>query len=276
MRQIGPLRAAFLNLVGFGLGYVYVGRIRFAIAFVGAIVAWLAFAGWSRLVFYPVALYVLVTVVASATLFVIVHSGLIAARNRAVDAKFYNRWWIYVLWIVGSMILSHGLVSMRPVVFGFEPFRIPAQSMAPVVQEGDFVMADTTYFDHEEPKFGDIVVFRVPGSEDVKYLKRIIGVPGDRIAIVDDVLFLNGQAVDEPYVQLTGEGPARSRNFGPEITPENSYFVLGDNRHRSKDSRYIGPIEENLLHGRVIHRWFAYRDGVRWDRFPEMLNDDDR
>ena len=272
MRQIGPVRAALSNFLGIGLGYVYVGRIELAIAFVAGLVGITAIAGWSRLVFQPLALYALAAVVTFAALFVVTHSGLIAARNRTAVARPYNRWWFYILWIVVSLFLSQWLVPSRPVLFGFEPFRIPSSSMAPAVQEGDFVMADTWYFDREDPQYGDLVVFKVPGSTDVKYLKRIVGLPGDKIEIRDDVLIRNGQPIAEPYIQLTDQGPERSRNFGPVIMPDDNYFVLGDNRHRARDSRYIGPIDQSLLHGRVVHRWFAYRDSVLWDRFPEMLD----
>lgn len=272
MRRLGPIRAALSNIFGLGLGYVYVGRFRLAFVYVAAIIALLALAGWLRIVFQPVGLYVLGATLVGATLFVMVHSAVIAVRERTAPARWYNRWWFYLAWIIGSYAVSHGLISIRPTLLGFEPFRLPANSMAPTIQQGDFIMADTWCLERVAPKYGDLVVFRLPGDEDVKYLKRVVGLPGDQIQIIDDVLHRNGQSVDEPYVQLLAQGPASSRNFGPVVTPVDSYFVLGDSRNRSKDSRYIGPIEKRLMHGRVIHRWFAYEDGIRWDRFPEMLD----
>ncbi len=271
MRQLGPIRAVFSNLLGLGLGYVYVGRIQLAFAYIGIIVGLIAVAGWSRFVFHPSALYVFAAIAACVTLFVLIHCWLIAARNRTAVAHSYNRWWFYVLWLVISWFVSQGIILSRPVVFGFEPFSIPSNSMAPVLQGGDYVMTDTWYFDHANPQYGDFVVFRVPGNVGVKYVKRVVGLPGDRIEIRNDVLIRNGQTIDEPFIQLTPQGPSSSRNFGPVTTPSDSYFVLGDNRHRSRDSRYIGPIDGSLLHGRVVHRWFAYRGEVLWDRFPEML-----
>jgi len=272
IRQLGPVRAALSNFLGIGLGYVYVGRIELAFAFVATLIGITAIAGWSRLIFHPLGLYALAAVTTLATVFVVTHSGLIAARNRTAIARPYTRWWFYILWIVLSLFLSQWLLSSRSVLFGFEPFRIPSSSMAPAVQKGDFVMADTWYFDRTDPQYGDLIVFRVPGDTDVKFLKRIVGLPGDKIEIRDDVLIRNGQPINEPYIQLTDQGPERSRNFEPAIMSDENYFVLGDNRHRAKDSRYIGPIDQSLLHGRVVHRWFAYRDSVLWDRFPEMLD----
>ncbi|MDJ0794853.1 MAG: signal peptidase I [Woeseiaceae bacterium] len=271
MRQLGPIRAALSNLVGFGLGYVYVGRIKLALFLVVGIVGLVALAGWSRLVFHPIGLYGLVFVAACIGLFVMIHCGLIAARNRTADARSYNVWWFYLLWVVASWLVSDVITWSRPVLFGFEPFNIPAVSMAPTLQKGDYIMADTWYYDQTDPAYGDLAVFNVPGGAGIKYVKRVIGLPGDQIEIRNDVLIRNGQDIDEPYVQLANPQSERISNFGPVTVPSGNYFMLGDNRHMSKDSRYIGPIDQSLLHGRVVHRWFAFDGLILWDRFPEKL-----
>ena len=271
MREIGPVRAVLLNLVGLGLGYVYIGRIRFAFALIAGIIGLLAVAGWSRLVFEPLGVYGLAIVAAGIALFVMIHCGLIAARNRSAVAHAYNRWWIYALWVVASFFFSEGIIWSRPVLFGFEPFRVPSSSMAPTIQRGDFIMTDTWYFDRADPKHGDLAAFDVPGDVGVKYLMRVVGLPGDRIEIRNDVLIRNGAVIDEPYVRLAGGGGGGLSNFGPVIVPDGSYFVLGDNRHNARDSRFIGPVGRRLLHGRVVHRWFAYDESIRWDRFPQRI-----
>ncbi len=271
LRQLGPIRAALSNVIGLGLGYVYVGRIRLAIIFVVGIVGLIALAGWSRLVFYPIALYGLAVVAACVGLFVIIHCGLIAARNRTADARSYNVWWFYVLWVVASWVVSEGIIWSRPVLFGFEPFNVPSVSMAPTLQKGDYIMADTWYYDEAAPAYGDLAVFNVPGDGGIKYVKRVVGLPGDEIEIRNDVLIRNGQEIDEPYVQLAYPSSGRLSNFGPITVPSASYFMLGDNRHLARDSRYIGPIDHSLLHARVVHRWFAFDESILWDRFPERL-----
>ncbi len=274
MRQVGPIRAALSNFVGLGLGYVYVGRIQLAFATIAAVFGVLALAGWTRLVFDPHTLYFVAIVTLSFGLFPVVHCALIASRNRATPAKIYNRWWIYLIWVIASGFISSVTIAIRPVWFGYEPFSIPSRSMAPTLQMGDLVMVDTWRFDRVEPRYGELIVFRVPGDVDVKYVKRIIGLPGDRIEIRDDVLFRNGQAIDETYIALTPGSPGTTRNFGPEVTPEGRYFVLGDNRHNSRDSRFFGPIGRDFLHGRLEHRWFAYNGRILWGRFPEILTED--
>lgn len=271
MREIGPVRAVLFNLLGFGLGYLYVGQIRLAFALIAGVVGLLAVAGWSRLVFEPLGVYGLGILAAGIALFVMIHCGLIAVRNRSVVAHVYNRWWFYALWVVGSFFFSEGVFWSRPVLFGFEPFRIPSSSMAPTIQRGDYIMTDTWYFDRADPQHGDLAAFRVPGDVGVKYLMRVVGLPGDRIEIRDDMLIRNGAAIDEPYVQLAGGGVGSLSNFGPVIVPAGSYFVPGDNRHNARDSRFTGSVERALLHGRVVHRWIAYDESIRWERFPQRI-----
>ena len=274
MRTVSAVPAALANIVGIGLGYVYVGRLQYALAFIGVVICAVAMVGWSRLVFVPDAITIIVVACMLIGLVPIVHCALIALRAAEQPRRAYNRWWVYVLWIIASWILGEILVSARPVLFGFEPFRLPAASMAPTLERGDFVMVDSWYYDREEPRFGDLVVFTVPERDGVLYVKRIVGMPGDHVELRDDALIRNGDSVEEPYVSLTSRRSDAMRNFGPVDIPDNHYWLLGDNRHNSRDSRVFGAVGGDLLHGRVVHRWFSYDDGIRWDRFPEYVEQD--
>lgn len=272
LRKPGPIRAALLNFIGLGLGYVYVGRIKLAFAFIAATIVFIAVVGWSGLVFNPIALYGFAAIAICASLAVIIHCTVIAVRNQEVKPRPYNVWWFYLVWIAGSYLLSNGIIWSRSVLFGFEPFTLPSSSMVPTLNQGDYIMTNTWYYDQAEPKYGDLVVFNVSGSPGTRFIKRIIGLPGDQIEIRDDVLVRNGQVITEPYIQLTDQPSGLSSNYGPETVPNTSIFVLGDNRHRSRDSRYIGPIDKSMLHGRVIHRWFAFDESIQWDQFPQRLD----
>ena len=272
-RRVHPALAALANLVGIGLGYVYLGRLRYAFALLGVAVGVLAIAGWSRLVFVPDAIVFLAVTAALIGLFPIVHCAVMAVRVPERAAVAYNRWWFYGLWILVSWFLTDVIVATRPTLFGFEPFRLPAASMAPTLDRGDFIMADTWHYDREQPQYGDLVVFSVPGQADIHYVKRIIGLPGDRIELRDDVLIRNGGSIKEHYLLLSSRRSNAMRNFGPAEVPDEHYFVLGDNRHNSRDSRFFGSVGRKFLHGRVVHRWFSYDDGVRWDRFPEHVGE---
>ena len=273
MRKPGAVRAALANLFFSGLGYVYLGRLSLAIVLLIASLGAVAVAGWSGLVFEPERIYALAALAVGVVVATAIHAAVLARRSPELPAKSYNRWWFYVLWVAAWWFLPDLVLQYRAPLLGFEPFRVPSSSMAPVIERGDFIMADTGYFSQHAPARGQLAVFRRPGNEDVLYIKRIVGLPGDIIEIRDNVLFRNGEAVDEPYIKLAY--PGRREDFAPFATPQGSYFLMGDNRHNSLDSRMMGAIPAALLHGRVEHRWFAFEPGtgIRWERFPERLSE---
>jgi len=274
LRRIGAARAVIASICGPGLGYVYLGRMRLAFVPLLAGIGTMAVAGWTRLIFVPAALYVFAVAALTILVFPIVHCALLALRERLRPARAYNRWWFYLLWIGGGILLAGALVDIRAMVFGFEPFRIPSTSMAPTIEQGDFVMTDTWHYGRTAPRYGDLVVFRLPASPDVMYVKRVVGLPGDRIEIRADVLYRNGKAVEEDHVRIDAQGPGAFGDFAVVTVPDDHYFVLGDNRRRSRDSRFTGAIPASHLHGFVVLRWFAWDHGIRWERFPEVLAND--
>jgi signal peptidase I len=136
-----------------------------------------------------------------------------------------------------------------------QAFVIPSLSMHPTLEVGDRVLVDKLPF-HDEVRRGDVVVFRPPpGSpafEEADMIKRVIGLPGDEIAGRAGVLFVNGEAVEEPWLArgtYTGD-------FGPVIVADDELFVMGDNRSASFDSRRFGPIKRDLFVGRAFVRWW--------------------
>lgn len=270
VRRVSALAAALANVVGIGLGYVYLGRIIYAFALLGVVVGTLAVAGWTRLVFVPEAIPALAIAALLIGLTPIVHCTVLAMREPEHPARSYNRWWFYVGWIVASFFVTDAIAALRPTLFGFEPFRLPAASMAPTLERGDFIMVDTWHYRRTEPAFGDLTVFEEPMS-GVPYVKRVVGLPGDRIEVRDDVLIRNGQAVEEPYIRVAPNRNDSMRDFAPVVVPDDHYFMLGDNRRNSRDSRLFGAVSSEALHGRVVHRWFAWDNGVRWEQFPQYL-----
>lgn len=112
---------------------------------------------------------------------------------------------------------------------------IPSASMEPTIMTNDRIFGNRLAYVNKDPARGDIVIFRFPDDEKQLYIKRIIGEPGDVVEIRDGLVYINGseEPLDEPYVKVTPEG-----DFGPYVVPEGSYFMLGDNRNNSADSRY--------------------------------------
>ena len=113
--------------------------------------------------------------------------------------------------------------------------QVPTGSMIPVVEPGDRLIVNRLAYLFEEPKRGDIVMFAFPDDEKDNYLKRIIGLPGEKVEIKDGLVYINDskKPLDEPYINDPPNG-----NYGPYNVPEGCYFMLGDNRDESKDARF--------------------------------------
>ena len=177
--------------------------------------------------------------------------------------------------------------------FIFEPFRIPSGSMKPTLVVGDFIfvkkfsyglrlpVTETKIIETGQPARGDVVVFRLPSDPSINYIKRVIGLPGDTVSLERQRLTINGELVDlrangeifeqaPIYIEdLDGRihqtlihNPGRSMQDGVYRVPEGQYFVMGDNRDHSKDSRFIGAIPEKYLVGEAVRIWMHF---VPWE-----------
>lgn len=198
--------------------------------------------------------------------------------------------------------------------FLFEPFRIPSGSMIPTLKVGDFILVNkfnygirlpvinAKIFDIGEPERGDVVVFRFPKDPSVDYIKRVIGLPGDRIAYRSKTLYINGERISTSsmgsYTQTKDGMPIPGANqyseelsetvthnllidttrpsySGEWIVPAGNYFVMGDNRDNSNDSRYWGTVPEENLVGQAFMIWmnWNYEDGgIEWSRLGSTIN----
>ncbi|WP_338448388.1 signal peptidase I [Niallia oryzisoli] len=149
--------------------------------------------------------------------------------------------------------------------FIFSPTTVFGESMTPTFQDHDRVMISKT---SEIDRF-DVIVFDAPDVPGEHYIKRVIGLPGDRIAMQDDVLYINGKAWDEPYLQqnkkdnpfpkLTGDFSLKEKT-GKTIVPKDKLFVMGDNRLISKDSRIFGFIPYQSVIGEVKFRIYPLQE----------------
>jgi signal peptidase I len=186
--------------------------------------------------------------------------------------------------------------------FVFEPFRIPSGSMMPTLLQGDYIFVkkyayglrlpviETKVIETGEPARGDVVVFRLPSDPSINYIKRVVGLPGDRIVYKNHRLTINGEEIaqhpdaDEPeldniprYVEEFTErehailiaNPYSSGSDGIYTVPEGHYFMMGDNRDNSRDSRFIGAIPEANLVGEAVRIWM-HIDGLNWPRWERI------
>ncbi len=186
--------------------------------------------------------------------------------------------------------------------FIFEPFRIPSGSMMPTLLQGDYIFVkkysyglrwpviDKKFFETGSPQRGDVVVFRLPSDPSINYIKRVVGLPGDTVVYRDHQLFVNGQQMlltKHPDTRLQDSGLifievldgreheiriSRPGSWGPErayTVTEGHYFMMGDNRDNSQDSRFIGEIPETHLVGEAVRIWM-HMDGLEWPQWSRI------
>jgi signal peptidase I len=252
----------------FGFGYLYVGRMGYAIVFLAAPWLFLFVAGLSRVLLHPVAWYSTLPLLVAILLVPAVHPVALAWSRPYVPPKRYNRWWWYVVWSLGTVVVALLVASYRGAMFGYDHYYIPASSMAPTLQAGDRIAVDTWRYRDSAPAFGDIVICDF--GDGTLLTKRVVGLPGDIIELRGWRLVRNGAPVDEPY--LSPEQGLRAPDIGPLTLGADEFFVVGDNRGNSNDSRYRGPLASEQVSGRVEFIYFSSSPGtVNWDRFPVML-----
>ena len=160
-------------------------------------------------------------------------------------------------WIKALLIAVALAVIIR--YFLLAPIVVDGYSMMPTLHDQDRMIVNKISYTFGEPDRFDIVVFHAPEQKD--YIKRIIGLPGDTVEYVDDVLYINGEPIDEPYLdeykQQVFDGPLtdsftlRDIPGGQETVPEGHLFVMGDNRRNSKDSRHIGFVSMDKVVGKT-------------------------
>ena len=184
-----------------------------------------------------------------------------------------------------NTVIDYAVIAIAAVVLAFllqafvvKPYRIPSPSMVPTLDVGDRVLVARFIYHFDKPSRGDIVVFRWPGDNKTVFIKRIIGVPGDTISLKDGRVYVNGQELDEPYVakdngqtqptdpapMMPGSTMSQPWSLNQSYTvPPDSYFVMGDNRTASDDSRVWGPVPTGNLIGQAFFTyWPPTRIGV--------------
>jgi signal peptidase I len=173
-------------------------------------------------------------------------------ENTSPNPRSRKMLWILVIGgSVGLMILYFA-GPVLTVMFVVQPVRIEGRAMAPTLNNGDRVLINKRV---GELKRGDIVIFLFPKDRSKSYIKRIIGLPGEKVEIEDGKVIINGKRLDEPYI-----GPQFfSHDSLPEpvMIPADNFFVIGDNRNYSSDSRSWGTVPRNLIYGKFWYRYWS-------------------
>lgn len=167
--------------------------------------------------------------------------------------------------------------------FVVQAFRIPSGSMIPTLLVGDQILVDKIVYKFRKPERGDIMVFKYPEDETRDFIKRVIGLPGDKLEVRDRIVFINDKPLDEGAYAYHEGPPVDSfhndvrDNYGPTKIPDKKYFLMGDNRENSQDSRFWGFLDEDKIVGRAFIIYWS-RDirlyfplALRWGRFGHLL-----
>lgn len=168
--------------------------------------------------------------------------------------KVFGVFWEFIEAIVFAL-------AIFVVVYWFlaQPNQVRGQSMFPVFHDGEYIITDKVTFKTRKPERGEVVIFKSPQSAEIDFIKRIIGLPGDKVKIKSGKVYVNGQELEESnYLDssvYTGAESFLSENQ-EIVVPDGKYFVLGDNRPNSSDSRDFGPIGMDTFIGRVFFRYW--------------------
>lgn len=150
-------------------------------------------------------------------------------------------------------------------IFLVQPHRVKGESMAPNFEDGELILTEKVSYRFSPPDRGDVIVFRAPGLDNIDFIKRIIGLPGDHIVINGGSIYVNDKLLQETYETQSTQAEVDT------VIPDGHYFVLGDNRSASSDSRSFGNIERGSIEGRA---WVVYWPPIKFGAYegPRVIS----
>ncbi|MDP2278944.1 MAG: signal peptidase I [Nitrospirota bacterium] len=192
-----------------------------------------------------------------------------------------------IIWEYAKAIITALILAMLIRTFIIQAFKIPSGSMIPTLLVGDHILVNKFLYGtkipfsgkrvlmFKKPEKGDIIVFKYPENPSKDFIKRVVAIEGDVIESKNKMIHVNGNKVNEPYAQHTDSsmrpmGIEPRDNFGPVIVPKNKYFVMGDNRDQSYDSRYWGYVDIKDVKGKALILYWSWDTEKSWARFGRI------
>lgn len=271
--------AGLLSLIQPGLGQIYNGQLPKAIIIYAlSLVLIPGIIICLNTMFIRVFLIVLVVLVPTYYLWAIIDAIKTAGRfSSEYHPQKYNKVFAYIGIFLLAAILTNALIATARNHF-IRAYKFPSTSMEPTVLMGDHILVDRRE-QARNPRRGDLIVFKYPKDESKDFMKRVVAVGGDTIEIRNKQLIVNGYPVKESCIiyvdQLAIPATQSPRdNFGPFDVSVNSFFVLGDNRDRSLDSRFFGVVDKSKIMGTVksiYWSWDSQQSSVRWERIGKEV-----
>lgn len=184
--------------------------------------------------------------------------------------KFLKVTFEFIMDILETVVFI-GSLFIVVYLFIMQPNQVKGASMEPSFDSGDYIFTSKITYKFRAPQRGDVIVFKAPSNPDIEYIKRVIGLPGDKVMIRNSEVYVDGRQLQEGYISAkTNLWEGGFSKEGEEITvPQGEIFVMGDNRPRSSDSREFGPVPISSIIGQVFYRYFpANKMGAIVNPFP--------
>ena len=182
------------------------------------------------------------------------------------------------------------LIALFIRAFVVQAFKIPSSSMEPTLLVGDHLLVnkfiygiripytDIKFFQYRKPQRGDIIVFIFPKDRKKDFIKRVIATEGEKVVIIRNKIYINDKLIDDPWGHFTMPR-STIEDYGPVKVPEDSLFVMGDNRDNSQDSRFWGFVKINEVKGKALIIYFSWDSNaqdplnkIRWARFGKLIH----
>lgn len=280
-----PWIAALLTFLMTGLGHLYAGNPKRGLILFGIWSFWALLCSVILLT-VPNIFIIIIFLIGGFAFFVfcVVDAFSIAKKRKEnYEPAKYNRWFVYLGYFVILSLIS----ALLSAGFKTNAFNITSGSMEPVLLVGDSILVNEVIYGVKipilrktiipvtDPKRDDIVVFIYPVDRSMSLIKRVIGVAGDKIEIVNKKIFINDKNYKDSYgvfkdSDILPQSVEPRDNFGPVTVPENSIFVMGDNRDESLDSRYWGFVDLRDIEGKAFIIYWSWDSDLhrpRWERF---------
>lgn len=192
-----------------------------------------------------------------------------------------------ILWEYTKAIVTALVLALFIRAYFVQAFKIPSGSMIPTLLIGDHILVNKFIYGTKlpfsdkrilllrKPERGDIIVFKYPEDHSRDFIKRVIAVEGDLIESKNKTIYVNGKPVSEPFTQHTDNfvrpgGIEPRDNFGPLIVPKEKFFMMGDNRDQSYDSRYWGYVDMKEIRGKALVVYWSWDGKKNWPRFERI------
>jgi signal peptidase I len=264
-KKRNPLLAAIATLGTYGLGQLYNGKPCKA---AGSYLLWLIAAANGMI--FPISssfgwLLAFIAIPVLLILLLMIDAIRDSRAEKEIGIHWYNRWYIY-LGIIALQLLVIAPFQAKLTRHSAAPYRISTGSMEPALKIGDRLVADMKAYKNELPSRGDLMVFQYPNDKSIPYIKRVIGLPEEKLEIKGRSVYINDQPLEENYKQHIDPASV-NEHFGPYAIPQGKYFVMGDSRDNSQDSRFWGFVDQSAILGKAKYIYWS-KD---WSRIGENL-----